>query len=185
MKDNKPWYEKVGIWVELVAGICAILGVSIFGSKSLIRNNESEDATVIIEDNEISMGDQSAVVIGDNNTFNYGRIETDDTTRYESNELTESEADAFSVTASYDINIPQTSISGIDIMVKAKTSFYADHVTISAKSDEIEVEPMDMHGGTYEWYFKANFYIKGTYSVVITAYNSEGESVSDEFTYVY
>ena len=96
-----------------------------------------------------------------------------------------SEQEDFSVTASYDPNTTQTSLTGIDIMVNAKTSFPADHVTISAISDGIEVEPMDMHGGTSEWYFKANFYIKGTYTVTVTAYDSEGEIVSDEFIYVY
>lgn len=30
-----------------------------------------------------------------------------------------------------------------------------------------------------------NVFIKGTYTVTVTAYNSEGESVSDEFIYVY
>lgn len=42
-----------------------------------------------------------------------------------------------------------------------------------------------MHGGESEWYFKANFYIKGTYTITITAYSSDGESVSDVFTYTY
>lgn len=42
-----------------------------------------------------------------------------------------------------------------------------------------------MHGGRYEWHFTANFYINGTYTVTVTAYDSEGESVSDEFTFVY
>ena len=44
---------------------------------------------------------------------------------------------------------------------------------------------MDMHGGLYKWQFVATFYIRGTYTVTITAYDSDGESVSDEFIYVY
>lgn len=96
-----------------------------------------------------------------------------------------SESDDFSVVAWYDMDTIQSSREGIDVLVKAKTSFPAAHVTISAISDENETIPADMHGGTREWYFKANFYIKGTYTITITAYNSEGESVSDKFTYVY
>ena len=188
MKDKKSWYEKASIWITIVVGICGILGISIFGSKSLLKNNETGNAAVSFENNEISMGDQSAVIIGDNNTFNYGNVESDDTTRDKSNELSTSETDDFSVTASYDMNTVQGSLSGIDVLIKAETSFPADHVTISAKSDDSEItdnDIFDMHGGAHEWYFKANFYIKGTYTVIVTAYNSEGESVSDEFIYVY
>lgn len=91
----------------------------------------------------------------------------------------------FLVTATYNMNTPQTSIEGVNVLINAKTYFSAERVTISAKSNEIETKPVNMHGGTYEWYFIANFYIKGNYTVTITAYNSNGESVSDEFTYVY
>lgn len=93
-----------------------------------------------------------------------------------------------SIVALYDMNTVQSSLEGTDVLVKAETSFPADNVTISAKSDNSEQtdgDIFDMHGGTSEWYFKANFYIKGTYTVTVTAYNSEGESVSDEFIYVY
>lgn len=50
--------------------------------------------------------------------------------------------------------------------------------------------PMDKIGirrklRNYKWQFVATFYIKGRYTVTITAYNSEGESVSDEFIYIY
>ncbi len=96
-----------------------------------------------------------------------------------------SEQDNLSIVASYDMNTTQSSISGIDVLIKAKTSFPADYVTISSISDAGEVKAYNMHGGTYEWYFKANFYIKGTYTITVTAYNSDGESVSDSFEYIY
>lgn len=95
------------------------------------------------------------------------------------------DSDDILVTASYNPNTSQTSQNGVNILVSAKTSFPADCVTISAISDENVVYPMDMHGGKYEWYFVANFYIKGTYIITITAYDSEGKSVSDSFEYVY
>ena len=183
--NKKSGYEKAGIWISIIASICAILGISVFGGKSLMGNNETDNTSVNIENGEIIMGEQSAIVFGDNNTFNYGHVETDDTTIDESNELPIYESDGFSVVASYDMNTVQNSLSGIDVLVKAETSFPADHVTISAISDNVEVKPMDMHGGTNEWYFKANFYIKGTYTVTVIAYNCDGKSVSDEFIYVY
>ena len=97
-----------------------------------------------------------------------------------------SESDDFSVVASYDMDTVQSSIKGIDVLIKADTSFPADHVTISAISDIGEqYKPCDMHGGTYEWYFRANFYIKGTYAVTVTAYTADGQSVSDTFEYIY
>lgn len=183
MKDNKPWYEKVGIWIGIVAGICAILGISVLGSKSIFKDNKADDTSINFENNEI--GDQSTVIIGDGNTINYGSADSENMKNSQSDDLSIADPDEFFVTASYDPNTQQTSLSGIDIMVKVKTSFPADRVTISAISDEVETPSMDMHGGEYEWYFKANFYIKGTYAVTVTAYNSEGESVSDEFIYVY
>lgn len=183
MKDNKSWYEKIGIWVGIVAGICAILGFSVLGGKSIFKGNKADDTSINFENNEI--GDQSTVIIGDGNTIHYGDADSENIENSQSDNLPVADTDEFSVSASYDPNTTQTSLTGIDIMVKAETSFPADHVTISAISEDIEVEPMDMHGGSSEWYFKANFYIKGTYTVTITAYNFEGESVSDEFTFVY
>lgn len=182
MKDNKSWYEKISIWITIVAALFAILGISVFGSKSLIRNNEPEATFVNFKDNEVSMGDWSTIVIGDNNTFNYERLETDNLTRNESSTFEEGE---FSVIASYGMNTPQTSADGVNVLVEAETSFPAEQVTISAISDENKIEPMDMHGGLYKWQFVATFYIKGTYTITITAYNSKGQSVSDEFIYVY
>ena len=89
------------------------------------------------------------------------------------------------MTASYSINTPQTAIDGVNVLIEAETSFPADYVTISGVSDSSELKPTDMHGGLYKWQFVATFYIKGTYTVTVIAYNSDGESVSDEFTYVY
>ncbi len=177
MRDNKPWYEKMNIWVCIVAGIFAILGISVFDDKALFRDTDTGDRNVTLRDNEIGTGDQSPIVFGNNNIFNYGNTDSGSTSKNDSNE--------FSVVASYDMNTFQSSPSGIDVLVKAETSFSADHVTISGISDNAELKSTDMHGGRYEWNFRANFYIKGTYIVTVTAYDSEGESVSDEFTFKY
>lgn len=42
MKDNKLWYEKISIWITSIAGVCAILGISIFGDIALIHNNKGK-----------------------------------------------------------------------------------------------------------------------------------------------
>lgn len=41
--NDKPWYEKVGIWIGIFAGICAISGVSIFGNRSLIKSDNTSN----------------------------------------------------------------------------------------------------------------------------------------------
>lgn len=182
MKDNKPRYEKIGIWIGIVAGICAILGISVFGDSPIFRNHEADDTSVNFENNEI--GDQSTVIIGDGNTINYGSADSENMENFQSDDSPTGDPDEFSVIASYDPNTPQTSARGVNILVRATTSFPAERVTISAASDDFEIEK-DMHGGEYEWHFTANFYIKGTYIVTVKAYDSEGNEVSDEFTYVY
>lgn len=40
--DNKPWYKKIPTWIGIISGIFTILGISIFGGKSLL-NNKKED----------------------------------------------------------------------------------------------------------------------------------------------
>ena len=53
MKDHKPWYEKTSIWITIIAGICAILGISVFGDRPIFRNHETDDTSVNFENNEI------------------------------------------------------------------------------------------------------------------------------------
>ena len=180
--DNKPLYEKIYIWIGIIAGICTILAL-VF-SLLTTSNATSDNSNMGDNNNEIDNsfnGDKNNNIIinGDNNgDINIG---TDIIQKYRA----PSEQDDFSVSASYDMNIVQSSAEGIDVLIKAETSFSADYVTISGVSDNSELKPTDMHGGEYEWYFKANFYIKGTYTITVTAYSSDGESVSDVFTYVY
>lgn len=182
MDNKKPWYEKISIWITIIAGICAILGISMFGDRPILKSHETDGASVNFENNEI--GDQSTVIIGDGNTIEYGSVDSENMDNPQSDDSLTENPDEFSVTASYDSNTPQTSTSGVNILVKANTSLPAERVTISATSDDFEVEK-DMHGGRYEWHFTANFYIKGTYTVTVTAYDSEGNEVSDSFEYVY
>lgn len=46
MKDNKPWYEKIYIWVAIIVGICSILGISVFDDISLFGNNKNNPETI-------------------------------------------------------------------------------------------------------------------------------------------
>lgn len=48
MKDNngKPWYEKISIWITIIAGICGILGISIFSNISFIEDNNGKDSFI-------------------------------------------------------------------------------------------------------------------------------------------
>lgn len=185
MKDHKSWYEKISIWITIVAGICAIFGISIFSNKALFKDTEAGDTNLTLENNEIDTGDQSPIVIGDNTTFNFGNTDSNNDSKDESNKPSVSDPDDFSVATSYSMNTPQTAADGVNVLIEAETSFPADHVVISGTSDNSELEPTDMHGGVYKWQFVATFYIKGTYTVTVTAYNSDGDSVSDEFIYVY
>lgn len=51
--DNKPWYEKVSIWIGIIASICAILGVRVFDDKSLIKNTVfTEEETTSTKNND-------------------------------------------------------------------------------------------------------------------------------------
>lgn len=96
-----------------------------------------------------------------------------------------SEENEFSINTSYDMETTQISFTGIDVMIKAETSFSAEYVTITAVSNSGEKKSFDMYGGSVDWYFKANFYEKGTYTITVTAYDSDGKGVSDEFTFKY
>lgn len=69
MKDNKPLYEKIYIWIGIVAGICAILGISAFGGLSLLDNSDAHDVTINLESNETD--DQSPIIQGDSNNITY------------------------------------------------------------------------------------------------------------------
>lgn len=333
MKSNKPWHKKIKTWIGIVASIFTILGITLFGNKSIFNNHSVKDDPVSINNYEVETGNQSPIAIDGgvvnvtyyNNTsfestefsktniskndtltakatsqFDFAEairhihsneliikekainndenkpvyssiypgvsytqisndirlieitngyreyqcsrlyhfdeegkltfslikdnsgehrlyfyndtliryIDTDDnvhdinyglenfeckwtelalTESYEifSGVKSSSSTDELSVTASFDMNTPQTSVEGVNVLIEAETSFPADHVTISGISDNAKLDPCDMHGGEYKWQFVATFYIKGNYTVTITAYNSEGVCVSDKFTYVY
>lgn len=45
MRNRKPWYEKVNIWIGIVSGICTILGVSVFGGKYIFENDSKQERT--------------------------------------------------------------------------------------------------------------------------------------------
>ena len=91
----------------------------------------------------------------------------------------------FSVSVDYYVNPIQISTSGIDIFIMATTSLPATSVTISALSDVSEYGAYNMYTGIDYWWFNANFYVKGTYTITVTAYSADGQTASDTFTYTY
>lgn len=134
---------------------------------------------------EVNVENQSVGIIGDNNTvIYYGDTSYDNIQDVESNDSM-SESDRLKAVASHYIAPIQTSEDGIDEIVTAVTNFPAERVTISAQSDGNIGDTYNMYGSEYNWYFIANFYIKGTYIVTITAYSSDGQSASDVFEYTY
>lgn len=182
MNNNKLWYEKINIWIGIIAGICTIIA---FICSLGCTANTNSNATTNFSNNEVKVGDQSSIIVGDNNTINYGSTVSDDIQNSKRNDSSVSDSDSLSVIASQYMNPIQNSEEGIDILITAITSFPADHVTISSLSDADEEASFNMYGDTNNWWFNANFYIKGTYTVTITAYSSDGQSVSDTFTYIY
>lgn len=40
MNDEKPWYEKLSIWIGIIASVFGILGITIFSDKSLIKDDK-------------------------------------------------------------------------------------------------------------------------------------------------
>lgn len=142
-------------------------------------NNEYESGY-----KEINAGNQSVSIIGDNNTIYYGDASQDNIQDSKSNGSTP-ESDDLTVVVSHYIAPTQISEEGIDEIVTAITNFPAERVIISAVSDGNAGDTYNMHGSEYNWYFDANFYIKGTYTVTITAYSTDGQSVTDVFEYTY
>lgn len=92
---------------------------------------------------------------------------------------------AFTVSVTHYVNPIQVSPSGIDIFVTAQTSYPATSVTISSSTDSQSYGPYNMYQGTDGWWFNANFYEKGTFTVLITAYTSDGQTATDSFEYTY
>ena len=173
-QPQKALYEKIGIVIGIIAGVCAILAF-------VFNLNKSTNTT----NNEINMGDKSAILIGDNNTVNYGDMALDNIQSSKPHDSSIFESDTFSVVASYKTNPVQISERGIDVLITATPSFEAEHVTISYISDTNEEGIFYMHKNVNDWQFVANFYIKGTYTITITAFDTEGKSTSDTFTFVY
>lgn len=67
----KTIYEKIGIIIGIFAGVCTILGISVFSVFNNTKNDKDDNQSIDFENNEINLGDQSPIIIGNENTFNY------------------------------------------------------------------------------------------------------------------
>ena len=184
MKDNKPWYERIYIWIGIIAGIFGILGISISG---IISNKNASVPATNFENNKIDIEDQSTFIINNGEILNYGGKDSDNNQNTEQKDKSEheSETEKLSVTASYHMNAIQSSIQGIDVLITAETTFDADCVTITYVSELDGEKTLNMHGAKKYWEFTANFYVKGRYKITVTAYAANGDYVTDTFTYKY
>ncbi len=68
MNNDKPWYEKIYIWIGIIGGIFAIFGVSIFDNIPLIKDTQTNNESITYESNEkeatnIDVGGNDNVII--------------------------------------------------------------------------------------------------------------------------
>lgn len=81
MKDNKPWYEKISIWITIIASICTISGISVFGGQSLLEfSNNEKTYTNLKNDTD----DQQLIAFDNNNTLNYENTNSSNVSKKES-----------------------------------------------------------------------------------------------------
>ena len=214
-KGNKQWYEKWYYIIGIIAGIAAIIGLFVTNpnndtttnsnqieigdqSQAIIGNNNN--VTIInSEPNEENNNDNNSDNMSDSKStndlhfeeilqFNYGEALSNiliESYEILNNVNIPSESDTFSVIASHQKNPIQISADGIDVLITATTSFPAERAIISSISNENVEKTFNMDGYANNWWFNANFYIKGTYTITITAYSSDGQTASDTFTYTY
>ncbi len=183
--NGKPWYEKIGIWVTIIAGICAVLGVRVFDSKSLIENNESENSSVLLKENQISMDNQLAVVIGDNNIFNYNNIANNnpETDKKESSDINEKDGiKQESDNGNINTNFPQEKIQieqNYDLIQQMKEK-YTDSDSIIIENRDVEFYIRDKAGCVYRDIMKtgkceilAGEYIHGAKIIILDYFSDE------------
>ena len=141
MKDNKAWYEKLGIWIGIVAGISTILGISIFGDNFWAEDGETNINEINFQNNEVESF--SGNVIGDINTSDYNNIQNVDSNntyienKYNLNSNIVALPYEDYITESYDINkLEDASFMEIKVRNKEDT-VWGDTVAVNV-GDQIE-----------------------------------------------
>lgn len=143
MKDNKPWYEKIEIWISIVAGVFTILGISILGNNFLAEDAETNVNNINFENSEVE--NFSGNIFNDINTIDYSNIENvDSNNTYIENQyningnIVELPSENF-ITESYDINkLEDASFMEIKVRNKADT-VWSDRVAVNV-GDQIEFQ---------------------------------------------
>lgn len=136
MKDHKSWYEKISIWITIIAGICAILGISVFGNDFFNKGDDTNEINLNFDNT--GSEDHSS-----NYSYNDYTIQGDDSynTIIENQynmvpDIQEDSLEEF-VTEPYDTNI-LNSLFSIEVKVrKVDDEDWSNQVNINI-GDEIE-----------------------------------------------
>ena len=192
MNNNKPWYEKLSIWIGIVGGVFTILGISIFGNNFLAEDSETNINEINFENSEVE--DFSGNIIGDINTIDYSNIENvDSNNTYIENQyningnIAALPVEDF-ITESYDINKLEDA-SFMEIRVRNKSDdVWSDTVAVNV-GDQIEFQVEYKNTSDYDqmnvFIFdtlpKNTEYIKGTLKLYDINHPS-GENINpDDF----
>ena len=151
-KTDKPWYEKIGIWVGIIAGVCTIL-TFFYSFNQLLNMNTSID----YDNNEMTTENQSINTIKGNNKNeniqiqdNNSNVKVDNNIITQINNNNETVSNEY-ITEVFDINSLETA-SYIKIRVRNKTTGYPAWSTVTSLNvgDEIEFQIEYKNTSEYE-----------------------------------
>lgn len=188
MKDDKPWYEKVGIWIGIIAGILTILGI---GNNALVNDDKTNIDEINLKNSKVETF--SGNIISHDNIV-YSNTQDVDLNnfyienQYNINNSIEKQPLDDLITDSYDIN-KLGDASFIEIKVRNKSdSIWKDTVTINA-GDQIEFQIEYKNMSDYNQMDVFIFdtlpqnaeYIKGTLKLYNMSYPSGQNINPDDF----
>lgn len=152
-KSDKPWYEKVNIWIGIIAGVCTILAFI-----CTLNQYASIDTIVISDDNEITTYDYSTGITNDNNEDKVIQSQENDSdvNVYINNNIisqsdnNETVSDEY-ITEPFNIDSLQTS-SYIKIQVRNNSTGYPawNNITSINDGDQIEFQIEYKNTSKYE-----------------------------------
>ncbi|MBQ8200074.1 MAG: hypothetical protein IJZ76_11715 [Lachnospiraceae bacterium] len=74
----------------------------------------------------------------------------------------------------------------LNAIITATTNFHAVKVALQASTPNQTYDPMNMHSTDgYQWMFGANFYEEATFTIVVTAYDAQGNTAQTSLNITY